>query len=330
VAPLLGVQVKLLAAGSLRVYTSSWQNWRRWTEVSGATLWPAKPLSLGLCMLSYLQDSSSESKVLGIHSAVCFFDRVFGRGEVSGSSLLKTVVKYCKKYAVRKGKEKEPLDYEKLVEIVSGVDLYNCDLVHLRDTAFLTTSWFGLGRYDDIANMRRKNVIVNAAFFQLNLDHSKGDRGRRGQSILVAANNGPVDPVKILRLYIMRMDLSVGQDARDDDHLFMSMKRVPRRGTVMIRHDIPVPYSTMRAAILRECVKVGIDIKKIGTHSCRIGGCSEMVRKGLDKDCPGLVQEQGRWKDERTKRLYSRHKVDDLLKVAQAFSGSIQVYIFSM
>ena len=138
---------------------------------------------------------------------------------------------------------------------------------------------------------------------------------------MVAANNGPIDPVKILKVYMTRSGMVGVPD--NEDCLFPAMRRVPRKRTLEVQDEVPVPYSTIRAAVLRECQAVGIDVKTMGTHSCRIGGTTEMVRRGLDRECPGLVQDQGRWKDERTKRLYSRHRLDDLLKLSQAFSGCL-------
>ena len=71
-APILGVQLKLLASGSLKAYTSSWANWRKWVDSLGAAVWPVESIALCLCMLSYLQEQASESKILGIHAAVLF------------------------------------------------------------------------------------------------------------------------------------------------------------------------------------------------------------------------------------------------------------------
>ena len=141
VAPILGVYLKLLAPGSLKTYVSSWGNWRRWTN----TLWPVEPLAMGLCLLSYLQEQALESKVLGIYSAACYFDKVFGGGQLGSSHLLQTVTKYCKKFADKKNQANEPLDFQKLVEICSGVDFYSCDIVRLRDIAFITTACLAWG-----------------------------------------------------------------------------------------------------------------------------------------------------------------------------------------
>ena len=86
---------------------------------------------------------------------------------------------------------------------------------------------------------------------------------------MVAANNGPVNPVEVLIMYVTRTDIMNNGDG--EDYLFPAMRRKPGKGGLEIHDDIPVPYSTMRAAVMRECAAVGIDVKKMGTHSCRIG-----------------------------------------------------------
>jgi hypothetical protein len=64
-------------------------------------------------------------------------------------------------------------------------------------------------------------------------------------------------------------------------------------------------------AFKKMCVESGLDAKRFGLHSMRVGAATDAYLRGV----PGnVIDFRGRWKSENTKKRYCRPTVDNLLK----------------
>ena len=80
-----------------------------------------------------------------------------------------------------------------------------------------------------------------------------------------------------------------------------------------------ISYKDCRACILNLCKQNGIDSKQLGTHSLRIGGCSEASRKGVPDY---LLDLHGRWAFGSTARAgYQRLTPDEKYLISHKLSS---------
>ena len=100
---------------------------------------------LGLCMLSLVQQGSSESVTNNVYSGILTFSSNFGDVDLSRNDLLSDVRKYIKKVAVKKGAQRDPLLYHDLEKIYYNTDW--SDYISIRDTVMCVISWHGLKHY---------------------------------------------------------------------------------------------------------------------------------------------------------------------------------------
>ena len=90
----------------------------------------------------------------------------------------------------------------------------------------------------------------------------------------------------IVRRYVKLSKFSVLGWHRND--VFFFMKFIRNKPCL----DVKLPYKDCRSSVLKLCDKNGIDSKELGTHSLRIGGCSEASRSGVPDY---LLDLHGRW-----------------------------------
>ena len=100
---------------------------------------------------------------------------------------------------------KEPLPLEVLKAIVDRSDLSDCLVLR---NGCLFCCFTGFLRFDDVSRIRRNQILFHEGFMKIKIDKSKNDQLREGNEVLISEAEGSVCPVKILKEYLLRMNIS--------------------------------------------------------------------------------------------------------------------------
>ena len=177
----------------------------------------------------------------------------------------------------------------------------SCSLVFLRTVWRIFIEFFGLLRFNEVANLKFDDVFWTPIGFDLFIRKSKTDQHAKGDYVSISCNSDPtLCPVSLTKLYFKRINCTGG-------YLLPTFKgKIPD-------FNNPLSYS---AALrdLRKCLSnVGIDPTGFGEHSGRRGGTTAAAASGASID---ELMLQGRWRSTEMPRLYT----DNAAKTRREFA----------
>ena len=166
----------------------------------------------------------------------------------------------------------------------------SCSFVFLRTVWRIFIEFFGLLRFNEVANLRYEDITWTPVGFDISIKKSKTDQHAKGDYVSISRNDNPVlCPVSLTVLYLKRLNYSSG-------FLLPTLKG---------KHpdpDTPLSYSTALRD-LRKCLKhVNIDSVGFGEHSGRRGGTTAAAIAGASID---ELMLQGCWRSSDMPRLYT-------------------------
>ena len=197
-----------------------------------------------------------------------------------------------------------------------------------RDTPFLalaTTAVHGLFRGGELAKkpkyelLQRKDITWHKEHFVIHLEASKTDSERLGVDVTVWRTGTPVCPFRVMKEYF---ESAPGKGLFDP--LF---QRARAPGTKAGRAK-PITYRQLLGWVKEMAGGVGFDMKRIGTHSLRIGGATTLAALGVRKE---YIQILGRWRSDCYQvylRLSGEHFRSTAAKMANLFSESASGSLF--
>lgn len=167
-------------------------------------------------------------------------------------------------------------------------------------------------RVGDILFRRRGQPIAAAACrgadeARVIIRGSKTDQLRVGSlAVLVTAGGGAADPVRILADTVAALPA-----AATPAHPLMTVAAAGGGLRVLKRREAE---QAIRALVVRQ----GLDPKRYGTHSMRVGGATTLAHAGVPAR---LIRAAGRWRSNAFED-YIRHNLADYSRICQALAGS--------
>ena len=177
----------------------------------------------------------------------------------------------------------------------------SCSLVNLRTIWRVFIEFFGLLRFNEVANLTFQDLSWNPNGFDIFIKKSKTDQHAKGDFVSIVKNNNPVIcPVLLTLHYLKRMNITSG---------FL----LPTFRGKHFSNNVPLCYNTALRD-LRKCLsKIGVDPSGFGEHSGRRGGTTAAASAGASVN---ELMLQGRWKSQDMPRLYT----DNASKVRRDFA----------
>ena len=161
----------------------------------------------------------------------------------------------------------------------------------------------GFFRYDEVAEVQKRDVEVSDDHMVIFLPRSKMDVLREGDRVRIARTHLDTCPVAALVLYMEEASV-----VHDGEYLFRAIV-TKRSGDVLRKTNDPISYDSVRRSFLGVLRQVGIDSSRLGLHSMRAGGATKAANAGV---ADRVFQRHGRWKSTKAKDGYV---VDDFNKV---------------
>ena len=177
----------------------------------------------------------------------------------------------------------------------------SCSLVVLRTIWRIFIEFYGLLRFNEVAQLTFSDLIWTHVGFDLFIKKSKTDQHKKGDFVSFAKHkNSVLCPVLLTQFYLQRFNLSKGL-----------LLPCIRGKTIVL--DSPLSYNTALRD-LRKCLsKIGIDPSGFGEHSGRRGGTTAAAAAGASID---ELMLQGRWSTQEMPRLYT----DNAVKARREFA----------
>ena len=165
----------------------------------------------------------------------------------------------------------------------------------MRVLTICVVGFAGFLRYNELANLRRCDIIFHKSYVKLFIESSNTDVYRDGSWVVLAKTNRKTFPFKILQAYINLLDTSPSSE----DYIFRGLTFYKTSRSYRLRKsDRSLSYSAARSIVLDTFENTGLPKSKFGLHSLRAGGASAAVNSGVPDR---LFKRHGRWLSDRAK-----------------------------
>jgi len=178
------------------------------------------------------------------------------------------------------------------------------DIYMLRTTVRIVIIYFTFCRLADYVLLQSRHVERKGRDLQLCFSGSKNDQLHRGQYTMLKANDGDFCPVKVLKLYGRRLNLSFGRAQGETTHLHCKIRKLA--GRWYADRNGPASESLAREELAKLLVNMGMDPVGITHKSFKCLGVTATMATGVDVLD---VAAQGRW-DTLLMPLRYRHNSD--------------------
>ena len=137
---------------------------------------PAKGCHFSLFMISLIQIGESFNVIESIYYAVKHFHNINSKPDPTNSTLVSYLLEAARRLCYRPSIKKQPT------------------------------------RYDEVSNLMVGDIILYDTHMKIFIEHSKTDQYREGAWVYIAKLDSPVCPVRTLKLYIERADVSCNNE----------------------------------------------------------------------------------------------------------------------
>ena len=271
---------------------------------------PANPVTFALYLLSLIQGGSHVSKIEGRVYSVKYFHRMVGLGDPTEHSLVSQMVEVAKRLCTQPVCRKEPLTRQHIGAIYDKFGGEKMTLTDLRTFVMIILGFCGFLRFDELSNVRFRDVSFANVYMKIFIEKSKNDQYRLGKWVHISCGNTRLCPVKNLAWYARVAKL------RKKQYLFRRIVKT-KYSEKLAATNRPLSYTRTREVIRSALELIGVDKSEFGTHSLRSGGATMAANSGVPDR---LFKRHGRWRSERAKDMYIKDDLRKLLSVTKTMS----------
>ena len=320
------VLVHSRADGTVNSYYSSYSMWRRWAIKLGVSPLPAKPLTLGLYLLSRIQNGDSYAVCKSSFYGIRYIHNMHFHPDPTQNAVVVEMLQAAKRLDMHVVQKKEPITVEilsKLYEQLMGMPL--C-LSKVRTMCMCIMGFSGFLRFDELSNIRKGDITFFTTHMTVFIEKGKTDQYRDGRTLYISRSVAELCPVEITIKYLVLAglhrevsgDLTPSDSDEEDGTCELFIFRgisTSKNGKRLRKANKSISYTRVRELLLEELKRVGVDQKAFGTHSLRSGGASAAANAGVPDR---LFKRHGRWASEGAKDGYVKDNVERLLSVSRS------------
>lgn len=288
-------------------YYYSFNRWKKFASDHDLNDLPAQSIHIALYITSLIDKHSSHYVVESALYAIKWAHDLNGYTDPTDNSFVKSLLESAKRLNAKSVVKKDPVNSEMLIELCS---LYagSFDLLILRDLCMILIAYSGFLRFDEISNLRCKDVQFYDDHIKIFISKSKTDQYRHGNEILISTGSTVACPVNMLSRYMSIAKL----DNKSDHFIFKPMFR--SKGVAHLIHkNKPISYTTARENIVKRLKEVAPNLN-LGLHSLRSGGASAAAKADVNERC---IKRHGRWKTDFVKDCYIADTFDKRIAVTK-------------
>ena len=293
-------------------YLNSFKRWRAWANrFPEVAVLPATPAYVSSYLLSVLQASSSPAPVQNALYSIRWAHDFAGFDSPTNHTLPQKVVESAKRRLLHLTSKKLPITPEILQKLFQSLD---GSLVDTRFMAMALLAFAGFLRFDELANLKLKDLALHDTHFELFIESSKTDQYREGAIVPIVKSGTDLCPWGNLEKYLSQAKLTLPTSSQGgDDYLFGNIQT--KSGSQSIRPGSKLSYTRCREVLLKKIADVGLDPKSFSWHSFRSGGASAAANGGISDR---MFKRHGRWRSENAKDGYVADSLESRLAVSMS------------
>ena len=205
--------------------------------------------------------------------------------------------------------KKEPITPEILFQIVQLYGNSTFSLKHVRIACMCLLSYAGFLRFNELANLKRHQIVFYEDHVSLFLEKSKTDIYREGRDVVISRTGKCTCPVLMLEKYLTMANIK----SDSLDFIFRPLCFCKTTNSYKLRSG-KLSYTTAREILLSSLERLGLNKKMFGLHSLRSGGASAAAASHVEDR---IFKKHGRWKSDRAKDGYVKESILERLSVTK-------------
>lgn len=291
-------------------YFNVFQNWCKYCESKQFAKLPASPMCIAIYITELLDKGSSYHTISAIVYAVKWVHSINNFTDPTDNSFIKNLLESAKRTAKQTVKRKDIVTSEMLISLCN---MYmDCeDLCIVRNLCMVTLSYAGFLRFNEMSNIRCKDISFSGTHACIFIVKSKTDQYRDGNQIVIEEGHSSACPIKMLKRYMGLAQLKVGCDS------FLFKPICKSKGlSKLVGKDKPISYTRAREIVISlfKTIEPTLDI---GLHSLRAGGATAAANSKVDTRC---LKRHGRWKTDVAKDMYIKDSMESRLEVSKSLN----------
>lgn len=152
----------------------------------------------------------------------------------------------------------------------------NRDLCSVRTIAMLLLGFAGFLKFNELTNIKVKNITFKDLYMNICVETSKIDVYRRGNEITIAKTGGKLCPVSWIKHYLSLAEI----ENNSEDYIFRAECFYKSSEKYMLcKINKPISYTRARELLMETLEKVGIDSKAFGLHVEEVEVLQLLLRK---------------------------------------------------
>lgn len=288
-------------------YRQYFRHFEEFCEARNLKSIPATTLNVALFLTKLISDEKSKNVVLPTVYSIKYFHELKGYDFNVSAPYIKNLMEVAKRRSAPTNK-KDPIGLDDLKKICEKYH-YSDELADQRDLAMMVLAFAGFLRFDDLANLRTKNIFFRGDHIEIKLEKAKTDQYREGNLVSISKGETILCPLLRLETYLKLGNI----DLNEDKFLFRPLYK-SKNGVKLINLDKKISYTRARECIRKKVNSVeGVNLK-IGLHSFRSGGATAAVEAGVTHE---EVKRHGRWKSDSSKDRYLKTSIKRRLEVTK-------------
>lgn len=289
-------------------YEALFKAWKGFANVRGITPIPASEFSVALYLTSLLDNSASNGTISSTAYAIKWVHSIKGHNFDINNPYIKGMMESARRLPKKKVNRKDPINENILIDICNKFKNSE-NLGVVRDLTIMVICFAGFLRYSEMAALKLKNVKIFNSHMELEIEMSKTDQYREGNSVCIARGVTEACPVRMLERYLRIAEI------RDEALYLFRPLRNSKNGTKLILQNKMISYSRVRHCILEKLRTVeSAKHLNIGLHSFRSGGASKAANADVNERC---WKRHGRWVSDSSKDRYVLDKLEHKLEVTK-------------
>uniref|UniRef100_A0A7M6DQE1 Tyr recombinase domain-containing protein n=1 Tax=Clytia hemisphaerica TaxID=252671 RepID=A0A7M6DQE1_9CNID len=179
------ILTKSRADATVKTYRNGFEQWSRWTQnYEEVKAIPADPLYVAIYLTCLIQQNDSYNKIKNSFYAISWFHKICNHEDPCKNNIVKCLLEAAKRILSRPKIKKLPLSPYHLIQIVRKNDDTDC-VKQLRLVTMFLIGFSGFLRYQELANIRKGDIIFYKHFMRIFIEKSKCDQYRTGKWVLL-------------------------------------------------------------------------------------------------------------------------------------------------
>lgn len=208
---------------TVKQYEAYFKRFNQWCNSKGVTSFPARSSVIAIFLSGLIQQGVSEAVLCSFfYSIKWYHDLHCALYNPCDDSVILKLMEGGKRILSKPLKKKEPISSDILEKVIDlfGDREKNRDLCSVRTITMLILGFAGFLRFNELANIKVKNITFKDLYMNICVETSKTDVYRRGNEITIAKTGGKLCPVSWIKHYLSLAEI----ENNSEDYIFRAVR----------------------------------------------------------------------------------------------------------